>query len=166
MRSDGVPTEAQPIVALDSIPIRRNHEDSPGHGTNWYGHLAVALSLNGVHDFETKYEETIDRLFHELGLDRTRRIYSAHDLNKQLFGRPAQYDAFLYRFGRSLLSTQNLRVTAFIGSFDPEGLQRIEGVVNKARLRRDLHAALPLTSGAIQSSIRDPYAGSSRPRPR
>ncbi len=134
-----MPSETERIVAIDSLPIRRNHEESPGHGTNWYGHLAVALSLHGVQDFETKYEETIDCLFRELRLDRARRIYSAHDLNKQLFGRPAQYDAFLFRFGRSLLSTPNLRVTAFIGSFEPEGLERIEGVVKKSKLGDEIY---------------------------
>jgi hypothetical protein len=117
------------VVAIDALPVRRSHETSPGSGTVWFGHLAVALSVNGVNNFEAQYETIIDNLFRELGVDRSRRIYSAYELRKLLFGRSTQFDAFLFRFGRNLLSIENLRVTAFIGSFEIQGLEQVEGVI-------------------------------------
>lgn len=112
------------IVAVDALPIRRSHEIEPGRTISFLGHLAVALSLFGVEDFEVQYETLIDRLFREMGLARGRRVYSAYDLNKLLFARSRAYDSFLFRFARGLLGVPNLRVTAIVTAFDSSRLDQ------------------------------------------
>jgi hypothetical protein len=117
--------ETERTIAIDSIAIRRTHSDSPGNSTLFVGHLALALNLHSVQDFGAKYEGAIDELFRELGIERTRRVYDAHEIAKTLFGRPRVYDAFLFRFARKILAIDGLKLTAFIGSFDSATLEQL-----------------------------------------
>ena len=112
------------IIAFDSIPVRRSHDDAPGVHKSFFGHLAVGISVSDVADLAGQYEAILGELFSELGLPRGRLSYKASEVAQLVGGRLPVGRAFFFRFGRRLLGIDGLKVNVFAGVFDEAELRR------------------------------------------
>src|SRR5271157_6448685 len=114
MRWEGFDHESK-IIAFDSIPVRRSHDDAPGVHKSFLGHLAVGISVSDVPDLAAKYESIVGALFDELNLPKARRSYKASEVAQLVGGRLTVGRAFFFRFGRRLLGIEGLKVNVFAG---------------------------------------------------